>query len=97
MDYLRDTAEDAAQARAQRLYLEEARKSVLAALMKEHAGLAANAQEREALADERYKTHLEAIREAVVADERFRLLRGAAEAKIEAWRSLNANYRAIKL
>lgn len=95
--YLRTSAEPAARARAERVYIEEARKSVLASIMKKYADMPVNAQEREAMADPDYKTHLEAIREAVYADETYRLKRSAAEARIEAWRSLNANYRAIKV
>lgn len=97
VSYLRSSAEGAAKARAERVYIEEARKSVLATIMKKYADMPVNAQEREAMADPEYKTHLEAIREAVYADEKFRLMRAAAEARIDAWRSLNANYRAIKV
>ena len=61
--------------------------------MKEHVKLALGAQEREAHADERYETHLEGLREAVYADEKCKFLRDAAEAKIEAWRTQQANAR----
>ena len=44
IDYLRDTAVDAAQARADRIYLEEYRKSLKAMIMSEFAGLAIGAQ-----------------------------------------------------
>lgn len=97
LDYLRDSANEAAQARADRVYVEEYRKTIKAQLMKEHDGKSAVIQEREAYADRRYVTHLEAIREAVFKDERMRFLTAAAQAKIEAWRTQSSNERANKL
>jgi hypothetical protein len=94
LDYLRDNARDAAQAKANRVYVEEFRKVLKAQLMKEHGALSAVLQEREAYSDPRYVQHLEAIREAVLEDEGHRFLRGAAEAKIEAWRTQSSNTRA---
>lgn len=95
--YLKDSALPAARARAERVYIEEARKSVLATIMKKYADMPVNAQEREAMADPEYRIHLEAIREAVFKDEKFRLQRAAAEARIMAWQTESANYRAIKV
>jgi hypothetical protein len=97
LDYLRDNADAAAKARAERIYVEEYRKTVKAQIMKEHDTLPFAGQEREAYADGRYVQHLEAIREAVHADEKHRFLLGAAQAKIEAWRSQCANERAAKV
>ena len=97
VDWLRDTANEAAQKRAERLYLDEYRKVLRAKLMKQHMDLPVSAQEREALADPKYSEHLKALKIAIDEDERMRFLRVAAEAKIEAWRSMNANYRAIKV
>lgn len=94
LDYLRDNARDAAQAKANRVYVEEYRKVLKAQLMKEHGTLSAVLQEREAYSDQRYIQHLEAIREAVMEDERHRFLRGSAEAKIDAWRTQSSNMRA---
>jgi hypothetical protein len=94
LDYLRDNARDAAQAKADRVYVEEFRKVLKAQLMKEHSSLSAVLQEREAYSDPRYAQHLEAIREAVRADEQHRFMRGAADAKIEAWRTQSSNTRA---
>lgn len=97
VDWLRDTANEAAQKRAERLYLDEYRKVLRAQLMKQHMDLPVSAQEREALADPKYAEHLQALKTAIDEDERMRFLRVAAEAKIEAWRSMNANHRAIKV
>jgi hypothetical protein len=97
LDYLRDNADEAAKARAERVYVEEYRKVIKATLMKEHGQLSAVLQEREAYSDARYVAHLDAIREAVFRDEKHRFLRSAAEAKIESWRTQSSNYRAMKI
>lgn len=94
LDYLRDNARDAAQAKANRVYVEEYRKVVKAQIMKEHSQLSAVLQEREAYSDPRYIAHLQAIKQAVEIDEGHRFLRGAADAKIEAWRTQSSNTRA---
>ena len=60
-------------------------------------GTSAVIQEREALRDDRYLKHLDAIREAVELDEKHRFLRGSAEATINAWQTMSANYRGMKL
>jgi hypothetical protein len=97
LDYLRDNANVAAQARANRIYMEEFRKTVKAQIMSEHDDLPVNAQERNAYADSRYIKHLEALKQAVYEDERHRFLLSAAEAKIEAWRTQQATERAMKI
>lgn len=94
LDYLRDNARDAAQAKANRVYVEEYRKVIKAQLMKEHGAMSAVLQEREAYSDPRYVAHLEAIKQAVELDEGHRFLRAAADAKIEAWRTQSSNTRA---
>jgi 16S rRNA G966 N2-methylase RsmD len=93
LDYLRDMGEEAAVAKAQRIYLEEFRKVVKADIMKQHLDKAVNAQEREAYSDPTYKQHLIAMREAIEADERHRWMMASAQAKIEAWRTQQANRR----
>ena len=94
LDFLRDNAREAAQARADRVYVEEFRKTLKATIMKEHGALSAVLQERNAYSDPRYVQHLEAIKDAVKADEFARFMRVAAEAKIEAWRTQSSNSRA---
>ena len=97
IDYLRDSADEASQARANRVYMEEYRKSLKAMIMKEHTQLPVSAQEREAYADKRYLSHLLGLQQSVKEDEYRRFLRVPADAKIEAWRSFQANYRAMKV
>ena len=93
VNWLAQNAVAAAQARANREYVCEFRKTLKAQLMGESAGESIAAQERNAYADPRYIAHLEAIREAVYADERMRWLQSAAEAKISAWQSQQRSLR----
>ena len=95
LDYLRDNATKAAQAKANREYLDEYKKVLKATIMREIDGESLGAQEARALADPRYKTHLEAWRTAIEQDEYYRWMRVSAEAKIEAWRTQSSNSRVI--
>ncbi len=97
LDYLRDNAAVAGNARANRIYMEEFRKVVKARVMSEHLDKALAAQEREAYSDERYISHLKLMSESIAIDETHRFHRAAAEAKIEAWRTQSATERAMKL
>ena len=97
LDYLRENADVAANARADRIYLEEYTKSLRALIMSEHPLLAVNAQEREALSDKRYLKHLEALREAVFHDERHKFRLRAVEARLSAWQTMNKVELAMKL
>ncbi len=93
LDYLRDTAEAAAQSRANRMYLDDYSRVLRASIMSEHLAEPVNAQERYAYADVRFRNHLEGLKQAIYEDERNRFLREAAAIKIEVWRSEQANER----
>lgn len=93
-EWLRTNARGAAQAKATRIYMQEYRKTMKATLMKEIISEPIGAQERHAYAHEKYIAHLDAMRAAIEQDEYMAWMRVAAETKIEAWRSLNANARA---
>jgi hypothetical protein len=102
LDFLRNNAFKAAKARAERIYLEEFRKSKKAILMKQamvgHNGpsdLPVSAQEREAYASEEYQTLLIGLKHAVEADEQARFGMLSAQAIIDAWRSQQANQRVM--
>ncbi len=97
LDYLRDNAKVAAQARANRLYLEEYRKVVKSQVMKQYDHLALGAQERNAYSDPVYIQHLGVMRDAIFEDEKHRFLLAAANAKIDAWRTQQATERSMKL
>lgn len=97
LDFIRDNAPLYAKAKSERIFLEEFRKSKKALLMRaaESAGHKTGAmQEREAYADAEYVQLLEGLRAAVEEEEKYRWLIVAAQAKIEAWRTIEANRRA---
>ena len=94
LDYLRDSATEAAQARANRLHLEDFSRVLKAQIMSEHLAETIGSQERYAYSDIRYRNHLEGLKVAIFDDEKRRYLREAASAKIEIWRSEQANQRA---
>lgn len=96
LDFLRDNAPAYAKAKAERIYLEEFRKSKKAMLMREAetAGQkSAVSQERDAYAADEYLTLLEGLRDAVEAEETLRWRLVAAQAKIDAWRTLESSQR----
>lgn len=96
LDFMRDHSAQYAVAKAQRVYLEEFRKSKKAMLMKaaEVEGINTSAaQEREAYADPDYVALLKGLQEAVQEEERLKWLLVSAQAKIEAWRTIEANRR----
>lgn len=94
LDYIRDNAKKYALAKANRIYLEEFRKTKKAQLMGERPGEPVNAQERYAYAHFGYADLLEGLRQAIEEEENLRWKLIAAQAKIEVWRSLSANQRA---
>ncbi len=97
VEYMIAKSGEYAQAKANRIYCEEYRKSLKSLLMKEamvEGNAAANAQEREAYASPRYMEHLKALQAAVEAEEKLRWMLIAAEARIEVWRSQEASKRA---
>lgn len=95
-DYLVDSAGDIADARAELTKKEHMIKVVKAMAMRQSGEKSSAAQETEALASPAY---INAINELVAAEQRYqelRALREAASARIEYWRSLNANQRAAE-
>ena len=93
---IRDKAPLYGEAKAQRVYLEEFRKSKKAMLMKEALKLkveAANAQEREAYADPEYVQLIKGLALAVEKEETLKWEIEAARLDIEIWRSREATNR----
>jgi hypothetical protein len=94
VDYIITSAKKFAKAKAQRIYLEEFRKSKKALLMKGSLEETIGAQEREAYAHAEYQALLIGLREAIEEEERFRWELIGAQARVEVWRSEQANLRA---
>lgn len=93
LDFMRDNASKAAQARAELAYMDEFRKVVKGQIMRENATLPIGAQEAIAYADQRYVSHLEASKQANFEDARLKFMLEAARAKIDAWQTQSANNR----
>lgn len=94
VDWLRDNAPEAAQAKANAIYLRKWVDTVKAKCANKHIGLSQVAAESKALEDPDYLAALQALKEAIEKDSNFEFLREAASAKISAWQTQNANARA---
>lgn len=94
IDYIIKHGASFAKAKAQRVYLEEYRKSKKALLMAQSTADAANAREQWAYAHPDYIALLDGIREAVEVEEKLRWDLIAAQARVEVWRSEEASARA---
>ena len=96
---MRKNANVAAKARADRLYLEEFKKTKKALLMQQAAegnpSMTIGVQEREAYAHPEYVEFLEGYRVAIENDEKARFGVLAAQITVDAWRSQQANERAM--
>lgn len=92
--YLRDNSDKDAQARAERLYMEQWIKTALAQAMADANAPSVAAAEMGARTSDTYVSALAAYKQAIFEDERRRFLRSAAETKIEAWRTMSSNERA---
>ena len=93
---IRNKAAAYGEAKAQRVYLEEFRKSQKAMLMKEALGIgfeAANAQEREAYASPVYQKLLHGLAAAIEQEETLKWQIEAARLDIEIWRTREATNR----
>ena len=87
LDYLRNNAKVAAQAKANASYLKDFTKTVKARLMQESEEKSAAAQERDAYAHPGYEKHLQAVRDAEFEANKHDFLMKAASEKIGAWRT----------
>lgn len=94
-NFIRDNAEEYAQSKAARRYLEEYRKSQKALLMNQKQGEPQHVRESYAYAHEDYKTNLQGLREAIEIEEKLKWQMEAAKIKTEIWRTQSANNRNI--
>lgn len=91
-DFIRDNADNHAKAKSNRVYLSEFRKSQKAILMKEVDG-PEHVRAAHAYSHPDYIKNLEGLKAAVYEEERLRWKMVAAEAKIDMWRTHQANNR----
>lgn len=93
VDYILANAGKFAKAKAERVYLEEFRKSKKALLMKASPESSGIAQERDAYAHDDYISLLLGLKEAVLIEEKLKWDLIAAQARVEIWRTESANNR----
>ena len=95
LQLIHDTAPRLAKAKAERVYLEEYRKSLKAILMKASEAKTAVSQEADAYADPQYLALLDGLKAAVHGEEALRWRMVEAQAAIEVWRSMEASNRML--
>jgi hypothetical protein len=88
-----ESAPKLAQAKANRVYIEEMRKTLKAQLMKASGASSIGAQEAEAYSHPDYVAHLKALQEAVQIEETLRWRMVTDQASVEVWRSLESSAR----
>jgi hypothetical protein len=93
VDFILKNAKHFAKAKAERVYLDEFRKSKKAILMKQSTESTSAAQERDAYAHPEYLALLEGLKQAVETEEQLRWTLIAAQARVEIWRSQEASNR----
>jgi hypothetical protein len=97
LDFLRDSAVEIGNAKARVIKAEAMVKHRKALMMARHNDLPVNAQEREAVASPEYEKAINEHAEAAGEYEKLRAYREAASMKIEVWRSMNANWRSMRI
>ena len=93
VDFLLSNAGKYARAKAERVYIEEYRKSKKALLMGQCVEKAVNAREQHAYSHPEYVALLEGLKAAVEVEESLRWAQIAAQLRVEIWRSEQATNR----
>ena len=93
VDFIRDKAKKYAQAKGERIYLDQYRKTKKALLMNECEEKTQAAKESWAYAHYDYEQLLDGLKEAVIKEETLRWEMVAAQTKIDIWRTQQANLR----
>ena len=95
IEYIITNSGKYAEAKANRVYIEQFLKSKKAMLMVETAGKSVAAAEVDALAHRDYIELLEGLKAAIEIEEKLKWMLTAAQAKVEVWRSLEASARVV--
>jgi hypothetical protein len=94
-EFIQANARAYAQAKADRMHLEKFLGSKKALLMQASDKATSAAKEMDALAHPEYIALLDGLKVAVYQEEALKSLIGAAEIKVEIWRSTEASARAL--
>lgn len=97
LDWLRDNADEMGKAKARLIRAERMLSHIEAILIKASDASSDQKKKADARADPRYLAALNEEADAAGEFEKMRSLREAAALKIEAWRSEQANFRAMKI
>lgn len=92
-EFIIRSAKPYAQAKANRMYLEEHRKTLKALLMNESTGKTVSDREQYAYSHPNYQELLDSYKTAILEEETLRVQIKGAELTIEIWRSENASNR----
>ena len=92
-DFIIKNARLYAEAKADRMYLEEHRKTCKALLMNESQGKTVSDREQYAYSHKTYQELLQSFKNAILDEETLRIQIKGAELVIEIWRSENASNR----
>lgn len=95
LDRMELNARRLGKAKAERVYLEEFRKTKKALLMRQSDATSAAIQERDAYSHPEYSALLEALKIAVEAEETLRWRMVTDQLVVEVWRSTEASNRAM--
>jgi len=95
LDFIRDNADSLAKAKAARIYLEQFRKSKKALLFNSAPEGTIQSKESHAYAHAEYILLLDNLKIAVEEEERLKWMMVAAQAKIDIYRTQQANNRFI--
>jgi hypothetical protein len=98
VEFLLKNAGKYAKAKAERVYLDEFRRSKRALLMQEaelHGYETSAAQERQAYSHPEYQQLLQGLKEAITIEETLKWQLTAAQIKVDIWRTEQANNRFI--
>jgi hypothetical protein len=93
VDFIFRTAPEFAKAKAERIQLQEFRKSLKALLMAKHLDKPLGAQEREAYSADEYQQLLKGLAVAVENEAKLEWQLEAAKMRVEIWRTKSANDR----
>lgn len=94
VDFMLEHAEKYATAKANRIHIEEFRKSKKALLMNQCSAETVNAREQYAYSHPDYIQLIEGLKQAVEIEESLRWKMTAAQMRVEIWRSMEATARA---
>jgi len=94
-DYIRDHAEEYAQAKSDRIHIEQYRKSKKAILMNEKTGEAEHVRSSYAYAHHEYISLLDGLKAAIENEEKIKWLMESARLKIEIWRTESVGARNV--